>query len=65
MKRFLDKIGNRGIGVNDDPANLAMRGFDQLGGYLTIEREAGDNRIRDVAEGIRHLWDLAPWDGVS
>lgn len=125
MKRFLDKIDNKGIGVNYDPANLAMKGFDHIGGvfalkdyivhthakdgvrlkglpsvggdparthctesplgkgsvafsyylwalneigyegYLTIEREGGNDRVGDVAAGIEFLRKITPWDGVS
>lgn len=37
LKRFLDKIGNRGIGVNYDPANLVMFGFDHIGGVFVLK----------------------------
>ncbi len=38
LKRFLDKIGNKGIGVNYDPANLIMAGpFDHIGGLRVLK----------------------------
>ncbi len=37
LKRFLDKIDNRGIGVNYDPANLVMGGFDHIGGVFLLK----------------------------
>jgi len=115
LKRFLDKIDNKGIGVNYDPANLIMCGpFDHIGGvgalkdyivhthakdgicllserttgraedqeylevalgegsvvfkhylkalddmgyagFLTIEREVGDDPVSDVAAAVRFL----------
>ena len=101
---FLQRVPCRGIGVNYDPANLVMNGFDHLGGvgvlaryivhthakdgvreggkgrevplgkggvdfpkylkaleaagykgYLTIEREVGENPVADVAEAVKFL----------
>jgi len=38
LKRFLDKIGNKGVGVNYDPANLILYGpFDHLGGVAVLQ----------------------------
>jgi len=37
LKRFLDAIDNKGVGVNYDPANLIMLGpFDHLGGVKVL-----------------------------
>ena len=36
MKKFLDKIKTKAIRVNYDPANLVMRGHDQLGGVKIL-----------------------------
>ncbi len=115
LKRFLDKIGSDGIGVNYDPANLVMCGpFDHIGGvhilkkhiihthakdgiclhgvrsggkqswlelplgkggvvfpyylkalddigykgYLTIEREVGEDPVKDISEAIKFLRSL-------
>jgi sugar phosphate isomerase/epimerase len=106
LARYLATFDTGGLGVNLDPANLLMNGFDPyenatalrgrvvhvhakdarvsgvnrvakevplghgdidwlrfLGtleeidyhGWLTIERESGDDRIRDVAEGVAFL----------
>jgi len=38
LKRFLDKIGNKGVGVNYDPANLILYGpFDHIGGVTVLK----------------------------
>jgi len=107
LLEFLRQIPSGGIGVNYDPANLVMNGFDPIGGvkvlapyivhthakdgirengrgrevalgagqvgfpaylkalreagykgYLTIEREVGENPVADVAEAIRFLRSL-------
>ncbi len=115
LKKFLDKIATRGIGVNYDPANLVMCGpYDHIGGvailkdyivhthakdgiclhgarsggkqewlelplgkggvvfpyylkaldsigyqgYLTIEREVGDDPVQDISEAIKFLRSL-------
>jgi L-ribulose-5-phosphate 3-epimerase len=106
LRGFLDRFDTGSLGVNFDPANLLMNGFDMyeslralagkvvhvhakdarsakasrasqevpLGhgdidwmyflsvleeidyrGYLTIEREVGDNRLADVAGGVAFL----------
>ena len=36
LRAFLEKIPGRMIGVNYDPANLVMRGFDQIGGVAML-----------------------------
>lgn len=120
LRRFLDAIGNKGVGANYDPANLIMLGpFDHIGGvrvlneyivhthakdgiclmsdvsaaglqvkssflevplgegsvafphylqaldrigyqgYLTIEREVGDNPVADIGAAVRYLRGLA------
>ncbi len=125
LKRFLDTIGNKGIGVNYDPANLVMGGpYDHIGGvrvlkdyivhthakdgvrllsertaggdrmkrrvkevplgegsvafryylwslkeigyagFLTIEREGGEDPVGDVARAVSFLRGLEPWDGL-
>lgn len=124
LKRFLDKIDNKGIGVNYDPANLIMCGpFDHIGGvsllrnyivhthakdgvclfsaysagddpmqrkhievplgegsvafkyyvkaldeigyegFLTIEREVGEDPARDVTAAVQFLRKLEVWEG--
>jgi len=106
LRSFLDRFDTGGLGVNLDPANLLLHGFDpyaavkalagkivhahakdarQAGssrvaqevplghgdidwfqffgvleeveyrGWLTIERESGDNRLADVAAGVAFL----------
>jgi sugar phosphate isomerase/epimerase len=106
LRRFLDRFDIGGLGVNLDPANLLLHGFDpyasvkalagkivhahakdarQAGssrvaqevplghgdidwfqffgaleeveyrGWLTIERESGDNRLADVTAGVAFL----------
>jgi sugar phosphate isomerase/epimerase len=106
LRRFLDRFDTGGLGVNLDPANLLMHGFDpyegvralqgkivhshakdarkvsasrsaqevplgngdidwleylgaleevEYRGWLTIEREAGDNRLADVAAAVTFL----------
>src|SRR5439155_26536921 len=106
LRQFLDRFDTGGLGVNLDPANLLLGGFDpyesaralhgrvvhghaqdahQAGpnrtgqlvplghgdidwlryasvleeidyhGWLVIEQETGDNRIRDVAAGVKFL----------
>lgn len=37
LKRFLDRIDNKGIGVNYDPANLILGGFDHIGGVFLLK----------------------------
>lgn len=38
LRRFLDRIGGKGLGVNYDPANLVMCGpFDHLGGVEILK----------------------------
>lgn len=124
LKRFLDKIGNKGVGANYDPANLVMYGpFDHIGGvqvlkdyivhthakdavclmsvrsvkgdvkqwkihevplgegsvafkyylkalddigyngYLTIEREVGQDPAGDIAKAVKYLRALEVWTG--
>jgi sugar phosphate isomerase/epimerase len=106
LVKFLDTFDTGGLGVNFDPANLVMHGFDpyasvralhrrvvhvhakdarsasasrasaevplghgdiewmrlvsllqeiEYRGWLTIERESGDRRVADVAEGVKFL----------
>src|SRR5207248_4921308 len=106
LRAFLDRFDTGGLGVNLDPANLLMNGFDpyesartlhgrvvhghaqdarqagpnrpgqlvplghgdidwlryvsvleEIGyhGWLVIEQETGDNRLRDVAAGVKFL----------
>jgi sugar phosphate isomerase/epimerase len=106
LRQFLDQLDTGGLGVNYDPANLLMNGFDpyesaralhgrithahakdaraaganrtaqevplghgdidwltllgvfeeiEYRGWLTIEREGGDNRLADVAGGVAFL----------
>lgn len=106
LRRFLDRLDTGSVGVNFDPANLLMNGFDILAsaralqgkiihthakdarrssasrtvqevplghgdidwmsylglleeieyrGWLTIERENGENRLADVAAGVAFL----------
>jgi L-ribulose-5-phosphate 3-epimerase len=106
LRKFLDRFDTAGLGVNLDPANLMMHGFnlyesaralgdkivhthakdareagasrtaqevplghgdidwllylgvlEELGyhGWLTIERESGDNRVAEVAAGVKFL----------
>lgn len=106
LRQFLDRINSGGLGVNLDPANLLMHGFDvhasaralagkivhahakdvrcasasraaqevplghgdidwmsflglleeiEYRGWLTIERETGENRAADVAAGVAFL----------
>ena len=105
LKKFLDELAQEGIGVNYDPANLVMQGWDHLQGvfllkdyivhthakdgifgqpkevplgtgdvnfeqwidnlneigftgFLTIEREVGDNPERDIREAVEFLKSL-------
>ena len=105
LLRFLENIPGKTIGVNYDPANLVMRGFDQIGdvevlgdyiyhthakdgtrepcrevplgegdvdfprwvaaldaigydGFLTIEREVGDDPVTDIVNAVRYLRTL-------
>ncbi len=113
LRRFLDQVPSKGIGVNYDPANLVMCGpFDHIGGveilkdaihhthakdgvclgggkwmelplgkgavvfpyylaalakagydgYLTIEREAGDDRLGDISRGAAFLRQIMSMD---
>jgi L-ribulose-5-phosphate 3-epimerase len=106
LRRFLDGFDTGGLGVNLDPANLMMHGFDlyeairvlrekvvhvhakdarqsgasrqaqevplghgdidwllflstleeiEYRGWLTIERESGDNRVADISGGVEFL----------
>jgi sugar phosphate isomerase/epimerase len=106
LRRFLDRFDTGGLGVNLDPANFLMNGFDpyagaralrgrvvhsdahdarqasanraaqevplghgdidwltfvavleeiEYRGWLTIEREGGDNRVGDIAAGVSFL----------
>jgi sugar phosphate isomerase/epimerase len=106
LRRFLDRFDTGGLGVNLDPANLLLHGFDpyasvkalagkivharakdarqaatspvaqevplghgdidwfqffgvleevEYRGWLTIERESGDNRLADVTAGVAFL----------
>jgi sugar phosphate isomerase/epimerase len=106
LGRFLDRFDTGGLGVNLDPANLVMNGFDpyegaqklqgkivhahakdarpasasrsaqevplghgdidwmrflgvleevEYRGWLTVERESGERRLADVAEGVGFL----------
>ena len=36
LKKFLDRVPGNVVGVNYDPANLVMRGFDQIGGVEVL-----------------------------
>ncbi len=107
LRRFLESLRTRAIGVNYDPANLVMAGFDHLSGvdiladyivhthakdglrppqgprevplgegqvnfpeylqrlqaagyegFLTIEREAGEDRVGDIRRGVEFLRSL-------
>jgi len=66
MLRFLDRIPGRTVGVNYDPANLVIRGFDQIGGvavlgydgFLTVEREVGDDPVSDIVKAVAYLRTL-------
>ncbi len=53
LKRFLDKIGNKGIGVNYDPANLVMGGpYDHIGGVHVLKDYIVHTHAKD---GVRLL----------
>ena len=105
LLKFLETIPGKTIGVNYDPANLVMNGFDQLGGvkvlkdyifhthakdatrsprkevplsegevdfprwvglldeigydgFLTIEREVGEDPVADIVQAVRFLRTL-------
>ncbi len=105
LKNFLDELNVPGIGVNYDPANLVMKGWDHLEGvfllkdyivhthakdglfgkgkevplgkgdvnfeqwidnlnaigfegFLTIERETGDDPVKDIKEAVEYLKTL-------
>jgi len=105
MLQFLQKLPGKVIGVNYDPANLVMGGFDHLGGvrvlkdyiyhthakdgtreparevplgegdvnipawlaeldaigydgFITIEREVGEDPVRDIVNAIHYLRGL-------
>ncbi|HZU36174.1 MAG TPA: sugar phosphate isomerase/epimerase family protein [Gemmataceae bacterium] len=111
IQKFLSPLDTGGLGVNFDPANLLMNGFDpyeaaraldgrivhvhakdarragasrtarevplghgdlewmrllgdleqiEYRGWLTIEQEAGDNRLADVTAGVAFLRRLLP-----
>ncbi|MFH1477503.1 MAG: sugar phosphate isomerase/epimerase family protein [Verrucomicrobiota bacterium] len=56
MKRFLDTIRIPAIKVNYDPANLAMNGFDCIGGVADLKdyivhTHAKDGRKKEDAQG--------------
>ena len=50
MKKFLDKIKTGAIRVNYDPANLAMRGYDHLGGVEVLKKYIVHTHAKD---GVR------------
>jgi len=105
LLRFLEQIPGKTVGVNYDPANLVLGGFDQLGGvavvgdyiyhthakdgtreprkevplgegdvdfpkwvaeldkagydgFLTIEREVGDDPVTDIVKAVKFLRTL-------
>jgi len=105
LRRFLDRIPGNIVGANYDPANLVMRGFDQISGvaalegcifhthakdgtrdpvkevplgegdvdfpryiaaldaigydgFLTIEREVGDDPVTDIVNAMAYLRTL-------
>lgn len=59
LKRFLDKIDNKGIGVNYDPANLAMQGFDHIGGVFLLK----DYIVHTHAKDAVRLFGLLSAEG--
>jgi sugar phosphate isomerase/epimerase len=48
------------LGQGDVPFPEYLRALSVIGyeGYLTIEREAGTNRVRDIGDGVRFLKKL-------
>jgi len=48
LKRFLEQIPNRGIGVNYDPANLIMKGFDHIGGVFVLREFIVHTHAKDA-----------------
>ena len=51
MKEFLDTLGNDGIRVNYDPANLVMLGFDRIQGVFDLRDYIVHTHAKD---GIRN-----------
>lgn len=48
LKRFLDTIGNGGVAVNYDPANLIMLGpFDHIGGVAVLKKYIVHTHAKD------------------
>ncbi|MCX5642820.1 MAG: sugar phosphate isomerase/epimerase [Candidatus Omnitrophica bacterium] len=47
MKEFLDQVKHDSIKVNYDPANLAMKGFDQIGGVSVLQKYIVQTHAKD------------------
>lgn len=47
MKDFLDQIKHESIKVNYDPANLVMKGFNQIGGVSILQKYIAQTHAKD------------------
>ncbi|MFH1903855.1 MAG: sugar phosphate isomerase/epimerase family protein [Candidatus Omnitrophota bacterium] len=47
MKEFLDRVKHESIKVNYDPANLVMKGFDQIGGVSILQKYIVQTHAKD------------------
>jgi sugar phosphate isomerase/epimerase len=51
MREFLDSLGNEGVRVNYDPANLTMKGFDAVAGVGVLSDLIVHTHAKDGKQG--------------
>lgn len=63
LRRFLDRIENKGIGVNYDPANLVMAGpYDHIGGVRVLQPYIVHTHAKD---GVRLFSEKSAGNDLS